>query len=148
MKKAYYLQIVRYLLIVLWIYAAGSKLWAYGVFKDQLSRQALPHWLVQPLSWLLPLTELVTVLLLSLRRTIIKGFLLSFALMLAFTFYVGLGLVRAYDNVPCSCGGILGSMGWPAHFVFNIVFTILAGTGLFLMKVNDAPSVKYHSMNA
>ncbi|MDQ2656909.1 MAG: hypothetical protein M3Y60_05770, partial [Bacteroidota bacterium] len=36
-------------------------------------------------------------------------------------------------ELPCSCGGVLNSLGWKAHLVFNIVFTLLSIVGIMLM---------------
>lgn len=134
MKKEYYIQVCRYLLIVLWIYAAGSKLWSYSAFKIQLSRQPLPGWSAPILQWLLPLTELVAVALLCFQRSIRAGFSLSSVLMTSFTIYVGLGLLHVYNKVPCVCGGILGKMGWSDHFIFNSFFLLLSLIGMLLPK--------------
>lgn len=148
MKKADYIQVCRYSLIVLWIYAAGSKLWFYSVFQFQLSRQPLPAWSIPILSWLLPVIELVTVALLCFQRTLRKGFILSFYLMCAFTFYVDLGLIHLFNKVPCSCSGILGKMNWQIHFIFNVFFTIIAFIGWRLTKSNHEIFVGYKPVNA
>lgn len=144
MKRNILISILCTLLIVFWVYAAGSKLWYYTAFKIQLSRQPLPEWSMPVLQWLIPMLELLTVALLCFQRTLGKGFLLSFLLMLAFTAYVGLGLAHVYDKVPCSCGGIFGSMGWGSHFIFNIIFTIIAFTGWRLAKTNDEFFIRHN----
>jgi hypothetical protein len=48
-----------------------------------------------------------------------------------FTGYI-IAITRFSDNVPCSCGGVLQTMSWNQHMVFNIVFILLALTGVFL----------------
>jgi len=148
MKKDYYIQLCRYLLIVLWIYAAGSKLWFYTEFKIQLSRQPLPEWSMPLLQWLIPMLELGAVALLSFQRTLSKGFLSSFILMFLFTCYVGFGLAHVYDKVPCSCGGILGKLGWRSHFAFNIIFTIIAFTGWRLTKSHNEEPIDRKAVSA
>lgn len=148
MKKEYYIQVCRYLLTVLWIYAAGSKLWFYAEFKIQLARQPLPEWSITILSWALPLAEFITVALLSFQMTLSKGLLLSALLLFAFTVYVGLGLFHVYNSVPCVCGGILGKMGWGDHFIFNICFTIIAFTGWILTKSKNKRFIRFTPINA
>jgi hypothetical protein len=123
---------------VLWIYAAVSKLSNYPAFLSQLQRQPLPAWSVPTISIALQMVEELAVLLLSFQRTMSKGLFLSFILLLLFTIYVGLGLMHVYDKVPCSCGGILNNMGWTAHLVFNLAFTLLAFSGWLLSKRIDA----------
>ncbi|MGC1244316.1 MAG: MauE/DoxX family redox-associated membrane protein [Chryseosolibacter sp.] len=51
--------------------------------------------------------------------------------MFAFTGYIAFILTFS-PYVPCSCGGILSSMGWTEHLIFNVVFTALAVAGIFL----------------
>ena len=148
MKKEYYIQGCRYLLIVLWIYAAGSKLWFYTAFKIQLSRQLLPQRSIPVLQWLIPAIEITAVVLLSFQRTLGKGFLLTFLLMLTFTVYIGLGLAHVYDKVPCSCGGILGKLGWRSHFAFNILFTIIAFSGWRMTASKDEVFARNKPVNS
>lgn len=129
MKRTFIIQGLSCLLIILWIYAAGSKLWDFNLFASQLSRQPLPQWSGPIVQWLLPLIELTAAFLFFFSRAIRIGFLLSIILMSAFTLYVGFGLAHVYDQVPCSCGGILGKTSWGAHLIFNIVFTSLSFWG-------------------
>ncbi|AYD47402.1 MauE/DoxX family redox-associated membrane protein [Arachidicoccus soli] len=144
MKKEYLLTFISTLLILLWIYAAGSKLAEYTIFKDQLARQPLPSWSIPLLAWALPLIELVAVALLSFQQTLCKGFFLSFLLMFAFTVYIGLGLAHVYDKIPCSCGGILGKIKWKGHLIFNIFFLLLSLAGLLLQKSSYKAVSKFY----
>ncbi|ANI89389.1 hypothetical protein A9P82_08840 [Arachidicoccus ginsenosidimutans] len=148
MKKQQFITFISALLIILWVYAAGSKLWFYAAFKTQLARQPLPGWSIPVLSWLLPLVELIAVALLSFQKTLRIGLLLSFLLLLAFAVYVGLGLAHVFNKVPCNCGGILGKMEWGSHFIFNICFTIVAFWGWRLTKTSDEFFIKRKLHNA
>lgn len=130
------IQIIRTLLIILWVYASVSKVIDYSVFTDQLQRQPLPEWSVNIFVWALPLTELTAAALLCFRDTLRSGLLLSCVLLLAFTVYVGMGLLHVYAHVPCSCGGILGRMGWGRHLVFNAIFTALSFFAFFSIERN------------
>jgi hypothetical protein len=45
----------------------------------------------------------------------------------------------AFDpELPCSCGGILQSMNWTQHLIFNIFFTLL-GLGAIAFEKTDKP---------
>ena len=125
------------LLILLWVYAAMSKLMVFNVFAYQLAKQPLPSWSIPILQWAIPAVELLAVVLLSFPKSLKQGFMLSFLLMVAFTLYVGFGLAHVYSKVPCSCGGILNGAGWLEHLVFNICFTILAFIGWWLIRKNN-----------
>jgi len=136
------------LLTLLWVYAATSKLFHYKDFLIQLGRQPVPEWSIGVLSVGLPVLELIAATLLCYRWTRKVGLWLSLGLMISFSVYVGLALGGAYGNIPCSCGGILNSMGWRTHFVFNIAYTVLAFAGVWLTtnkslniqaRMRDAP---------
>lgn len=121
-----------FLLILLWIYAAVSKLTDYPLFENQLSKQPLPAWSIGILAWLLPAIEITAALLLAFSRTRRLGFFISLLLLLSFTLYTGFALSGAYGSIPCSCGGIFSFMGWKGHFVFNAIAMLLAFAGWYL----------------
>jgi hypothetical protein len=118
--------IVALMLIILWVYAAASKLADVNVFTAQLKREPVPGWAAAMLVWALPATELMIALLLSFIKTRTYGLLFSLILMATFTLYVGLALSGAYGSIPCSCGGIFFFMQWKGHLVFNTLVTIAA----------------------
>ena len=127
------------LLILLFLYVAISKLLTFHQFTGAMYNQPLPHWFTSMLLWLLPLSEITTVLLLYIPRTRLLGFYSSTLLMLLFTGYVALILANKFDYIPCSCGGILKSMGWGTHLFFNLFFLILSITGLIAMRKQGRP---------
>src|SRR5690606_23641959 len=122
------LRMITTLLMVLWIYTSISKGMDMQVFRGQLLRQPIASWMVGLLVWLLPSLELVAAIFLMFARTRLKGMVLSFSLMLVFTAYVGLAVAGYWEDIPCSCGGVLNRMGWEEHLWFNLFFTTLAGT--------------------
>ncbi|RFZ85113.1 hypothetical protein DYU05_05790 [Mucilaginibacter terrenus] len=113
------------LLILLYSYAAFSKLLQFEEFRGQLYNQSFPHALAEVLVYLIPAAELLTAGLLLFTRTERAGLFASLALLAVFTGYTGLVLAGYWSRVPCSCGGILSHMGWGAHFAFNLSFLIL-----------------------
>lgn len=133
MKTQKIITLLSTLLILLWVYAAGSKLAEYKVFTDQLARQPLPHWSIAILAWALPLVEIITALFLYFQTNKI-GFILSSILMSAFSVYVLLALSGAFGDIPCSCAGIIGKLRWKGHLIFNICFTLISFMGWYLHK--------------
>jgi putative oxidoreductase len=121
--------IIPLLLIILWVYAAVSKLVDYELFLDQLKRQPLPAWAPGLLSWALPATEITTAVLLCVENTLNYGMVASCIMLACFTIYTGLALSGAYGSIPCSCGGIFSFMQWKGHLIFNAAATtaVLAG---------------------
>ena len=125
-KNAVFIEIASYLLIILFLYAAISKLVIFSEFQEQMSQSPLiPRNLIPFLAIFIPISELIIVWLLVFEKTLKVGFYLSFFTMLTFTIYI-VALVTFAENVPCACGGILGSLGYFEHIVFNILFTLIA----------------------
>lgn len=123
-----------FLLILLWVYTATSKLVDLTEFKRQLANQTFSESIAAILLFFVPISELVAALLLLFSKTRFAGLLLSFFLMLFFTGYIALVLLGYYDQVPCSCGGVLKQLGWQAHFWFNLFFLGISGLGVILER--------------
>lgn len=124
--------IINFLLILLWAYAAASKLADYETSRGEMLNQALPPWLEEILVWGIPLIELFTAALLLFNKSRIYGTFLSLFLLIVFTIYIALVKFNYFDYVPCSCGGVIGSLSWEQHFVFNLIFIVLAATEVLL----------------
>lgn len=127
------------LLILLYTYAATSKLFDLSQFRQQLHNQTFPGWLDEPLLYGLPVMEILTALLLFFRRTILTGLYLSLGLLMAFTAYISLVMLHYWDRVPCSCGGILSHMSWTSHLAFNWAFLILNVTAIWIHRLQTSP---------
>lgn len=128
--KAIFKSTVPPLLVLLFSYAAFSKLFTFSAFDQQLHNQAFPGWLADFLLYFLIPAEIITALLLCFKRTVLIGLLVSTVLLLAFTAYISLVLADYFSKAPCSCGGVLKSLGWKSHLIFNLVFTALTITSL------------------
>jgi putative oxidoreductase len=129
-KKAWLTECCSLLLIGLWVYTAFSKVYdAQGTYLG-LSNQVFPKWSVGMLWVGLPILELLAALLLVLPSLRTRGFQLSVLLLSAFTVYIILVLTGIFGRVPCSCGGVLNSLGWWEHLWFNLFFLGLAWIGL------------------
>jgi putative oxidoreductase len=126
-------------LILLFTYAAISKLSDLVIFKSQLYRQHFPHVLADMLLYALPAAELFTVLLLLFQRTRLTGLLVSAAMLTAFTLYIALGLLHVWGKIPCSCGGILNHMSWQTHLVFNCAFLLAGLAGIAVHRADEDP---------
>lgn len=118
------------LLVLLFVYAAFSKLFSFSDFDQQLHNQSFPSWLADFLLYFLIPAEIITALLLCFKRTVLVGLLFSTILLLAFTAYIALVLADYFTKAPCSCGGVLKWLGWKSHLIFNLVFTTLTITTL------------------
>lgn len=117
-------EIISLLFIILWVYAGLSK-WLDPEFTDQLNKSPYLEGLSGFVAVALPIGEVAMAVLLIFPRTKLIGLYLSFFTMSLFTGYI-YAMIYYSHYTPCSCGGILSKMDWNTHFIFNLVFTILA----------------------
>lgn len=114
--------------VILFCYAAISKVLDFEKFQVQISASPLLNGFSQFLPYTIIIVEVIIAGLLCYRKTRTIGLIGSLFLMLIFTVYIIL-LLRISKNLPCSCGGILEKMSWNQHLYFNIgcvVLTIIA----------------------
>lgn len=133
MKKTFIVGIVSLLLILLMVYAALAKLNDYDNFRFGLGESPIIAPFAGILAWAVPATELLIAVMLSLPFLRLAGFYASFVLMLLFTLYI-IVMLSFYDDIPCSCGGVLEEMSWGVHIAFNLVFVLLSAWGIMLEK--------------
>jgi hypothetical protein len=133
LRKKKFTEAASSLLILLFVYTAVSKLIDFRNFQVVLSRSSLIGKSASLIAWLLPFVELAAAALLFLPATRLRGLFSSFILMLVFTVYIALMLLNS-EKLPCSCGGVLGSLSWKEHLLFNIFFTLIALTGWLLER--------------
>lgn len=132
MKFAAAIEIICFLLILLFVYAAFSKLLDYPVFRIQLRRSPIiSHFPF--LSWLLPGVEIITAIMLTVKITRLPGLYASLILLILFSIYITLLLLFS-KHLPCSCGGVLKQMSWQQHLLFNISFIALSIVGIMLQR--------------
>lgn len=132
MKKQLIIEIISFLYVLLFVYAALMKLMDVEKFTVQLGQSPLLMAFATWIAWVVPSIELIIAAMLIFSRTRLFGFYAAFTLMVMFTVYIVIILTYA-DHVPCSCGGILEDMGWTEHLIFNIAFVLLGATGVLLL---------------
>lgn len=132
--KAAFIEVTRFLLIVLFVYTASSKIQDFHTFHGVLIKSPLigKH-LALYVAIFIPAIEIIASLLLVFAKTTLKGFYVSTALMALFTLYVSYMVLFA-PQLPCICGGIVEAMSWNQHILFNAVFTILSFICCILYK--------------
>lgn len=130
------LEILTALLIVLFLYAALSKLLDYQKFYIQVNQSPLLTGLVW-VPWLTIGVELLTCVLLIAPRFRVIGYFLSLGLMGAFTAYI-VAVLKFSPYVPCSCGGILEDMSWNQHLLFNVSFIVVSTVALWFFVEEQA----------
>ncbi|EHO11001.1 hypothetical protein HMPREF9714_01430 [Myroides odoratimimus CCUG 12901] len=138
--KAKYVLIVHYFVVLLFVYAAISKLITFEEFKVQLTQSPLLSMYAGVIAYLVVISELVIAFLLTLRSTKLLGLYLSYSLMVAFSIYIYL-ILNYSDFIPCSCGGVLEKLGWNEHLWFNIIVSVLILLSIFYTE--DKPKRFY-----
>ena len=136
MKRSTIVDFISMLFILLFIYAASSKLMDFENFRVQLGQSPLLRLYSKSISLFIPVIEVAISLLLITAKFRLIGLYASFTLMIMFTAYI-IAITRFSDNIPCSCGGVLQNMSWNQHLIFNIIFDVFAVIGIFLYRLKD-----------
>ncbi|MFX1705046.1 hypothetical protein PV783_13880 [Chitinophaga sp. CC14] len=133
--------ILSMLFIILFVYAAGSKLTEFDQFRAQIGQSPLLTSWGGVVIWLIPLLEFGICLLLAIARWRLVGLYAFFTLMVMFSAYiVAINWFSSY--VPCSCGGVLSEMNWNQHLVFNLAFVVVSALAIMLQKEEQQPNKK------
>lgn len=127
--------IICYLYILLFVYAAVSKLLDFENFQAQLGQSPLLSAFAGVVSVAVLVAELVIAVLLSTKRFRNVGLVAGFSLMVMFTTYIII-ILNFSSFIPCSCGGILEKMDWTQHLVFNSIFVALGLAALYLVSIS------------
>jgi putative oxidoreductase len=54
--------------------------------------------------------------------------------MLLFSVYSALVLMKFFEYVPCTCGGVIKNLSWTQNLFFDLFFVALAIAGIVLIK--------------
>lgn len=140
--KGVIVEVVIFLLIILFLYASLSKLSNLQLYQLQMSRQPLAPWLSKILTWTLPPIELLIVgtlaysSLFSKERLRAFGLYASLILMSAFTLYSATVLFHIFPKIPCSCGGIIATLSWKQHVILNASYVTIILIAIRLGQAN------------
>jgi len=126
-------EVICLLYILLFIYAAVSKLLDFHDFLIQIGKSPILTAYAEVAAVGVIATEILIVLLLLFPKYRFLGLFLSLSLMTMFSAYITILLLWS-PYVPCSCGGILSTLGWHEHLVFNLVFVLLAVWGVLWIE--------------
>lgn len=141
LRKAF-LETICLLFILLFVYTAVSKFLDYENFRAVIGQSPLITRFAPVLAIVVPVAEIVIALLLIVPAWRRAGLYASFAMMVLFTAYI-IVLVTLSERIPCSCGGVISRMTWKQHLYFNIIFVLLALSGMWLYtkQPNDPATV-------
>lgn len=122
---------IAFLFIILFIYAALSKLLDFENFNVQLSNSPVLTKIAGLTSWFIPATEILIAISLGFSRFRLGALYGSLTLMTIFTAYI-IAILQFSYTIPCSCGGVLQKLSWQDHLVFNTGFMVLAAAGILM----------------
>jgi len=125
LKPSMLVEIICSLFIILFVYAALSKLLDFHKFKVEIGKSPLLASIAGLVSITIPSIELLLSLFLAIPRYRLLGLYGAYSLMVSFTTYLIVVLNFSF-YVPCTCGGLLQSMSWKSHIIFNCIFIFLA----------------------
>lgn len=131
-RKRIMFNIVIILLLALWIPVSIDKITDFAAFKNDMLNQPFSDKLGYVLIYTLPGLELLIALALVMEKFRKVGLMLSTVLMTAFTGYIAVALMGAWEELPCGCGSVISGMSWTQHFFFNLFFLFLSIWGFYL----------------
>lgn len=133
------------ILILVFGYTGLDKLVRWKASWSSFHNQPFPTDLAEILSYAVPGVELLIALLLLFSVTRWWGYLGSALLLTVFVTYIGLIWVGAFPQVPCSCAGILDSLGWAEHFWMNLGLIGISVFGIWLERGKEFRKLKCES---
>ena len=146
--KIIFIEIVCLLYILLFVYAACSKVLDFQNFQVQLGQSPLLTAFAGWISVLVPSIELLICILLMIPKSRLAGLFLSYGLMILFSAYIFI-ILHYSSYVPCSCGGVLEKLNWNQHLLFNLIFVLLAVVAiLFYITDNRIKNLKIKTIIA
>lgn len=140
-------EIISILFIMLFVYTGFSKLMEGNTFHNNLINSPFAHVKSKAgfISWVIPLLEIIVAILLLFRKTRLKGLYGSLGLMMIFTAYV-IGILFFSPYEPCSCGGVIALLSWNQHFIFNIIWVIMAISAIVLLRESSAKAINNYKL--
>ncbi|MGV8964373.1 MAG: MauE/DoxX family redox-associated membrane protein [Candidatus Saccharimonadaceae bacterium] len=123
-------EVICFLYILLFVYAAINKILDFENFQVQLAQSPLLSAFAGPISYMVLVVEVVIAVLLCFQKFKKAGLYAGFSLMVMFTGYIVI-ILEYSPFIPCSCGGVLEKMTWNQHLVFNAIFVVLGGLALY-----------------
>ena len=123
--------IVAFGYLYLFAYTAHAKLVDHESFAATLGKSPLigPDY-AEFLAWAIPITEAMLALLLAIPPMMKKALWASMSLMVVFTSYL---IMMVASGLPrtCNCGGVIESLTWPQHILFNLTVIALVPVTLY-----------------
>jgi len=132
-RKSLIVEVIALLFEILFLYTGVAKLMDYYTFESQLAESPVLEPVAPIIAIGLPITEIIVAIILFIPKWRLLGLNISAVLMVTFTLYIAIILMFSTE-LPCSCGGVLEELSWPAHLIMNVVLIGLAWIGIKLQS--------------
>lgn len=139
--KILLVEIISALFILLFVYAALSKLTDFQKFRIELGKSPLLNSYAGVIAVAIPGIELLISSFIAIKRFQYYALYFGFSLMIIFSAYIVV-ILKFSPYVPCSCGGILQNMTWHQHLIFNSVFVIMGAIAILLYTKNEQDLIR------
>jgi hypothetical protein len=140
-KRVLLVEIISALFILLFVYAALTKVTDYQKFRIELGKSPLLTNYARIIAIAIPGIELLISMLISIRRFQYYVLYFAFSLMAVFSAYI-VAILKFSPYIPCSCGGILQNMTWNQHLIFNMGFLLLGAVAILLYPKNTKELIR------
>ncbi len=117
--------------IILFTYAAASKLLVFEKFHLQLEQSPFIGMISFPVAIILPGVLFIIPFHFFISKLRLIGFYISLSLLIIFNLYI-IAVLNFAESVPCSCGGVINTFSWNEHLIFNTGCSLLALLGISL----------------
>jgi uncharacterized membrane protein YphA (DoxX/SURF4 family) len=134
-KRIIVAEAISALFILLFVYAALSKIQDFEKFKVELGKSPILNAFATYVAVAVPAVEVLIALFLVMRRFQYLALYAAFSLMVMFSAYIVM-ILNFSSYIPCSCGGILENMTWTEHLLFNIGFVILGVIAILIYPLD------------
>ncbi|QBR13543.1 MauE/DoxX family redox-associated membrane protein [Sphingobacterium sp. CZ-2] len=126
---------------LIYLYSGMDKLLGLEEFRTQLKGVPIVRGIAPVIAPALPILELClsSILLFAFGRYERIGLWCSVVLMGTFTIYITIMMVTGMHHSQCSCSGLIGSLNWTEHLIFNLV---LVGLGISALAMESKRKVK------
>src|SRR5215469_12807681 len=116
MKKSVIIEIISYLLFIVFLYAGASKLLDLTLFRAVIAQSPVLKPFALWLAWIIPPIEVVISVILLVPAWRTKGLYAALGSMILFTGYI-IAIFSLDKRLPCACGGIIENLSWKGHLV-------------------------------
>lgn len=132
MRRQAAISVISAFLILLWVYAAVSKMIDFNFFVYSLHES---HHVEKgsTVAVVIIIIELFVAACLFWPKLNYAGLCMSAILLIGFTGYIIYMMINM-PRLPCNCGGIIKTLSWRGHILLNVVFLLFAVTGIILIK--------------